>query len=148
MGFPYHFVTLNEDQTSRRRQLLDDYGHFAQLSVLLIPLFLHLSLGLSFILETTWRRPGAEPKKQRQSPMTSDHKDRHFVAHQSGLSLAKIRWRLGNEIAPGWGTWNHWLFGITWTLWLLLLVVKDTGDGKHAEALLDILFAIQDNYFH
>lgn len=37
-------------------------------------------------------------------------------------------WFSGEAVVQGWGTWRHWLLALFWTFWLLLLILKDTGD--------------------
>lgn len=127
MGFPYHFVNLNEEQNLRRRQLLDGYGHFAQLSILLLPLLYQICLGISLLISRIWwsfKPPQAV--KEHQSPVVSS-----FKQPASGYStnlLARIRWFLDGEVLEGWDTRREWLIASLWTMWLLVLVFKDTGD--------------------
>ena len=125
MGFPYHFVKLNDEQDLRRRQLLDGYGQFAQLSILLLPLTYQLCLGLHLLITRSWF---ASPQavKEHQSPVVSSFKksDRRL----STKLLARVRWFLDEEVLEGWNTRGVWLVASLWTAWLLLLVFKDTGD--------------------
>ena len=125
MGFPYHFVNLNDEQNLRRRQLLDGYGQFAQLSILLLPLIYQLCLGVHLLASRLW---SAQPQavKEHQSPVVSNFKkpDRR----PSTNLLARVRWFLDEEVFEGWNTRQEWLVAILWTVWLLVLVFKDTGD--------------------
>ena len=126
MGFPYHFVNLNDEQNLRRRQLLDGYGQFAQLSILLLPLVYQVSLGIRLLISRTWPLKASQAVKQHQSPVVSSFKQP--TRRVSTSLLAQIRWFLDEEVLVGWNTRQQWLVAILWTLWLLVLVFKDTGD--------------------
>ena len=125
MGLGYHFVSLNQAQTERRRQLLDNYGQFAQISALVIPL---LAFQASFAVRFLVRKLRSSGKvKEHQSPRVSDFPKP--VAVSSSSYWSRLRWTLDEQIVQGWGTRLEWVIGAVWTTWLLLLVVKDTGDG-------------------
>ena len=131
MPWPYRIILkLSDDDTIRRRELLDAYGHFAQLSILLIPLLIQLSYGLQLILRSVSRPSAHKPTKARLSPSPVNG----FVSQRSKSStssaIAKLKWRLGDGVGPGWGTWGQWLGSLMWTSWLLVLITKDTGDGE------------------
>lgn len=165
MAFPYHFPSNTPAQTSRRRQLLDAYGQFAQLSAIIIPLFLFLLYhSLRFLSQNLRLRRGngyaaLQPsgshhprKKLRQSPRVATFSDQEAAENAAaeekrrklkgkGLSAsiaqwwARFRWALGEPVGAGWGTWREWTIGAAWTAWLLFLTVNNTGDG----AFVDIL---------
>lgn len=125
MGFPYHFVTLDDEQDLRRRQLLDGYGRFAQFSILLLPLIYQLCLGMRLLISRIWTsKPQAA--KEHQSPVVSGFKQP--ARGHSAILLARSRWFLGGEIVEGWGTRQEWLIAGLWAMWLLVLVFKDTDD--------------------
>ena len=126
MGFPYHFVNLNDEQNLRRRQLLDGYGQFAQLSILLLPLIYQLCLGVHLLISRTWSAKPQAAVKEHQSPVVSSFKkpDRR----RSSNLLARVRWFLDEEVLEGWNTRLEWLVAGLWTGWLLVLVFRDTGD--------------------
>ena len=126
MGFPYHFVTLNDEQNLRRRQLLDGYGQFAQLSILLLPLMYQLCLGLRLLISRIWPSKSPQPAKEHQSPVVSSFKQP--ARGYSRNFIAQTRWFLDGEVLTGWGTRQEWLIASLWTMWLLVLVFKDTGD--------------------
>ena len=125
MGFPYHFVNLNDEQNLRRRQLLDGYGQFAQLSILLLPLLYQLCLGVRLLASRAWSS-NSQAVKEHQSPVISGFK-KPARGHAT-RSLTRIRWFLGGEILEGWNTRQEWLIAGLWTMWLLILVFKDTDD--------------------
>lgn len=163
MAFPYHFPSNSPAQSSRRRQLLDAYGQFAQLSAIILPLFLFLfSSAVRFLFQNLRLRrgngyaalqpsPSHRPRKKlRQSPRVatfSDQeasnaaakvKERKRNGKEPSASMARwwarFRWALDEPVGLGWGTWREWSVAASWTAWLLVLIVKDTGDG----AFLDI----------
>lgn len=126
MGFPYHFVSLTDEQTSRRRQLLDGYGQFAQLSVLLVPLLYQLCLGMRLLISRVWPFKPSQAVKEHQSPVISRFKQP--AAGYSTNVLARVRWFLDEEALEGWETRQEWLITGLWAVWLLVLVFRDTGD--------------------
>ena len=125
MGFPYHFVDLNNEQNLRRRQLLDGYGQFAQLSILLLPLVCQLCFGLRLLISRTWPFK-SQTVKEHQSPVVSGFKQ----SPRGNLTnlLTRVRWFLDEEVFVGWNTRQEWLAAILWTMWLLVLVFRNTGD--------------------
>ena len=163
MAFAYHFPSNTPAQSSRRRQLLDAYGQFAQLSAIILPLFLFLLSSLvRFLFQSFWLRRGdgytaLRPsrshhprKKLRQSPHVATFSD-HEVADSPTVELrgkkvkekspstsithwwARFQWALDETVAPGWGTWREWSVAAVWTVWLLVLTVENTGDGAFAD---------------
>ena len=136
MGYPYHFVDVNAEQVARIRQLLDSYGQFAQLSVLLIPLLFQLSSGVYLIYKRLSPSWSSDQKKERRSPATSPRQTDDYFDQRSGWNWAKVRWTLDEEIVAGWGTWKQWIFAMTWACWLLLLVTMNTGDSKPLDFLV------------
>lgn len=133
MGFPYRFITNpDEAQIAHRRKLLDNYGQFAQLSALIIPLFgFQLSFAIRFLVKKI--RSGGKAGKARQSPRVASFAE---ATHGSSVLWRQFRWAMDEQIIQGWGTRVEWMIAGLWTLWLLLLVVKDTGDGVYDSVLL------------
>lgn len=129
MSLPYRFVSLNDEQNQRRRQLLDGYGHFAQLSILLVPLIYQLGLGVHLLFGRLYRLRDYKPVKDHQSPVVSRFKQPS--AANSRLSLRRLCWALDEEVASGWGTRKEWLIAIWWGAWLFVLAVKETGNGTY-----------------
>lgn len=127
MQFPYHFVALDGEQELRRRQFLDRYGQFAQLSILLLPLIYQSSHGLRLLVRRFSGQRGYQPVKQHQSPIVSRFKSPAKTLPSD--IWARVRWALDEEFVDGWGTRLEWLIATLWTGWLLVLVVKNTGDG-------------------
>ncbi len=128
MGFPYYFVALDGEQESRRRELLDRYAQSAQLSILLLPLIYQLSYGLWLLVGRSKSQREFQPGKQYQSPIVSNRISPAKTLPSS--SWHRVRWALNEEFVEGWGTRQEWLIATLWTGWLLVLTVKDTGDGK------------------
>jgi len=126
MRFPYHFVSLDGEQELRRRQLLDGYGQFAQLSILLLPLIYQLSIGVRLLFGRIKGSNGYQPVKERSSPVISRFKQP--LATSPKDTFSRLRWLLDEEPLRGYGTLQHWLLATLWTFWLLLLATKDTGD--------------------
>ena len=159
MAFPYHFPSNSPAQSSRRRQLLDAYGQFAQVCAIILPLFLFLLFSTVRFLSKNIRlrrgngytalrasRPHQPRKKLRQSPRVATFSDQEAADNAAAevrgrnrketrpsASMAQwwalFRWALDEPVAPGWGTWREWSVTALWTAWLLVLTVKNTGDG-------------------
>ena len=158
MAFSYHFPSNTPEQSSRRRQLLDAYGQLAQLSAIFIPLLLfQFSFLVRFIFKKLRQRrengyaalkpSGAHGrrKKLRQSPRVTTFSDQEVIdaaaevseserkGKRPSASIARLwdrlRWALDEPVAQGWGTCREWSIAASWTAWLLVLVVRDTGDG-------------------
>ena len=127
MGYPYHFVSLSPEQDTRRRQLLNSYGQFAQLSILLVPLIYQLGLGLRLLISRLWRSSRYGVAKGHQSPLVAGSKQRKG---ESFGGWTRLRWALDEELVEGWGTRGQWLAAGLWAGWLVVLAVKDTGDGE------------------
>ena len=67
--------------------------------------------------------------KGHQSPVLAGSKR----GNGGGLGgWARLRWALDEELVEGWGTRGQWLAAGVWASWLVLLAVKDTGDGEFA----------------
>lgn len=126
MGLLWHFVSLDDAQSARRRQILDRYGQIAQLSAL-IPL---LAFPIISAIRLAFRRAKAfvgTVEKEHQSPQVS-----RFPKHLKNPSNAwwsRLQWALDEQVVEGWGTRREWLIAGLWTVWLLVLAMKDTGDG-------------------
>lgn len=127
MQYPYHFVSLSPEQETRRRQLLNSYGQFAQLSILLLPLFYQLILGFHLLISRLWRGKGYGLVKGRRSPVVGGSRQGNGGR---GGGWARLRWAMGEEIFEGWGRRGEWLAAGVWAGWLVLLAVRDTGDGE------------------
>ena len=127
MGWPYSLsVSLSEEQQANRRRLLDAYGQFAQLSVLLLPLFYQLSLAIRIITSRIAVKSPPEIVKERRSPVATLRRQQNDLSSKGGWQW--LRWWSEGEIVPGWGTCQHWLLALLWASWLLVLAVKDTED--------------------
>ncbi|GFF96485.1 probable metalloreductase AIM14 [Aspergillus lentulus] len=120
MGWPYHIVKLSAEEKSQRRELLDRYGLYSQLSVFIpILCFWLFRLGHWVYLRSTWRDGYSAVTRPAESRTSSPG---NFVRR-----WRSILWWLEDEVAPGWGARQHWIFGAAWALWLLTLCIHQTG---------------------
>ena len=126
MPWPYHFVDLSDEQLKQRRRLLDSYGQFAQLSVLLLPLIYQLSLGIKLLSRRFATKKGYQPLKENQSPIPP--RLREHTPSDSRNIWRRLSWWLDEPIARGWETRWECLLAALWAGWLLFLVIKNTGD--------------------
>lgn len=144
--FTYHFVSPNQEQLQRRRELLDGYGQFAQLSAL-VPLFAIFLLRVFLFLEEkyTFAELG-KSRKEHASPVVSRFAETVAATHKRGWSevvWARVQWWLDDEVVSGWGTWREWVVGGSWAVWLMVLAMRDTGDGTSIFiSLLDVMIYV------
>lgn len=156
--FTYHFVSSNQDQLQRRRELLDGYGQFAQLSAL-VPLFTIILLRVFLFLEEKYRFSNlGKSRKEHASPVVSRFADTVAAANKrerSEVLWGRVQWWLDDEVVSGWGTWREWVVGGSWAVWLMVLAMRDTGDGMSTffsllnavyVLLLDALYSMLYDY--
>jgi hypothetical protein len=127
MAWPYHFIDLGDEQKLQRRELMDRYALYAQLSALIPILGYQIyRLGVWIYTERLDSKvsfsedPSSVPLK-RQGNKTSG------VVVQTWRS---VLWWLEDEVAAGCGLIGHWIAASCWTSWLLFLCIHKTGDGK------------------
>ncbi|KAL9610686.1 MAG: hypothetical protein Q9167_004634 [Letrouitia subvulpina] len=130
--FTYHFVSLDQEQLLRRRELLDGYGQFAQLSAL-VPLFTIILLRFFIFLEEKYSFSDLrKSRKEHASPVVTRFAETAAAARKQGWSevvWGRVQWWLDDEVVSGWGTWREWVVGGSWAVWLMVLAMRDTGDG-------------------
>lgn len=133
MGWPWRIYHVDDEAKDLRRQTLDRYGGYAQLSAFApIVLFLMLRLSVWTIKKIKARKgsydavPASPSRKAlRQSPL--------------GIWEARFRrlqWWLEDDavlFGQTWGRNDEWVLGTAWTTWLLFLSVLETGDGELPE---------------
>lgn len=130
MGWPYHFISVNEAEKHARRLTLDRYASYAHLSSL-TPLALVLLYRIGrWAAKTAASRndsykaipDAATPKFRRES-----------VEGTWETRINKLRWWLAGDVhlAGQWyGQRDQWIFGGLWTAWLLFLCIAETGQGE------------------
>ena len=132
MAWPYHILDLSTEQKHLRRELLDRYGVYAQLSAL-IPI---LAYQLYRLL--VWVYSERQRSRRAYFEVPSSPVSKHARRSSSGAATKKWRsmmWWLEGEVAPGWGLRNRWIAGTAWTSWLLFLCIHRTGDGMYSSRL-------------
>ena len=132
MGLFYAFVSLDEVQLKRRRELLDRYGQIAQFSALVPLLLVYISFLVRLMSNKYHFSIFERSRKAHQSPRVSTFKESTAGAWK--IKWRRLNWALDDEVlqrCDGWGTRREWVVAGVWALWLLVLVVKDTGDGTY-----------------
>ncbi|KAH3499793.1 hypothetical protein KXW24_001031 [Aspergillus fumigatus] len=137
MGWPYHIVKLSPEEKSQRRESLDRYGLYSQLSVF-IPI---LSFWLYRLGHWVYLRSA---RRHGYSAVTRPGESRASSPGNLVKRCRSILWWLEDEVAPGWGARQHWIFGTAWALWLLTLCIHRTGtDYLHVTKRFGIVAVAQ-----
>ncbi|KAK3305796.1 ferric reductase NAD binding domain-containing protein [Chaetomium strumarium] len=145
MAWPnYHFLDPSPAEKQVRRQTLDKYALYAQLSALVLVAFVLLSrLG-------EWRTKGKGSSRGDYDAVPSSPvlKERRNSGLEVWNSRARrVRWWLGEDVVVAGmvlGQRDQWVAGISWTAWLLLLCVLQTGeDYLHLTKRLGIVAVSQ-----
>ncbi|KAH6847313.1 ferric reductase NAD binding domain-containing protein [Chaetomium sp. MPI-CAGE-AT-0009] len=125
--FNYHFIDLSTAEKQVRRQTLDKYALYAQLSVL-VPVAVLLIIRL-------WKqtpKAGASEGDYAAVPSSPVLKERRNSNAGTWSSRSRrLQWWLGEDVVlAGWvlGQRDQWVVGLVWTAWLLLLSVLETGE--------------------
>ena len=131
----YHFQDLTSEQKTQRRDLLDWYGLFAQISVL-VPL---LALQLYFFV--IWMKKRWENANELETPSSPYAKAREENISRNTLSfrrrvgsaISRFVWWSGDSVdVRGYhlGAKGDVFIAACWATWLLFLCFPQTGEGK------------------
>ena len=148
MGFIYSFVSLDDEQLERRRQLLDFYARIAQFSALLPLLTIHISYYLRSLSTEIVASLLRRQQKEHQSPRVSRFK--RPSASPWVIRWRSLNWNLDDEVVEGWNGWGtkrEWIVTGLWALWLLVLLIMSTGDGMLVSQQLYIPFLVTVFWF-
>ena len=152
MSWPYHFVTLNDEQKHQRRIALDTYANIAQSSILTVLLVIQACFLASW-LATRWsKQSGADGDS---SPRIKQERLGHWNGARGWLAtVKKLRWWFGEsvEVAGAYlGTRGQVALAAGWLTWLLVLCFPDTVDGNtspHMFPQYARLTLISTDYLH
>lgn len=129
MGWPYRFLTLDEAERHARRQVLDRYAGYSQLSVLIpVALFLLFRAG-RWAVKAAGDRKGSYDAIPN-SPALKVQRQSTWGALQ--IRVDRVKWWLGGDVylfGQFRGQRDQWIFGGAWLAWLLFLCVAETGQG-------------------
>ncbi|KAK3400555.1 ferric reductase like transmembrane component-domain-containing protein [Sordaria brevicollis] len=120
MSWPYQFLDLSQAEKHARRQSLDKYALYAQLSAL-------IPIGLIWLYQTL--NKSSSRKKRDYTAIPSSDPDSFNNRRQSN-TWSKLRWWLGEDVVAFGevlGQRGQWVFGLLWSLWLLVLCIAGTG---------------------
>jgi hypothetical protein len=126
--FGYSFVNLTKEQVDARRLALDHYALVAQLS------FIAILAGIQIYYLSSWltgRCGEGDEERTPSSPYLKAEIESEKISwkRKARKSSTKLRWWMGDELAKGWGRRGEWTCGAFWMAWLLVLCIKDTGEG-------------------
>lgn len=129
MPWPYAFVDLSDAEKFHRRELLDWYGGFAQISAL-VPLSI---LQLGFLV--VWLRTRGRNANQIEAPSSPRAKEARGSAGGWEGRGRRLRWWLAAPVVLGGevlGSRGEVLGAVGWALWLVVLCFADTGRGAYS----------------
>ncbi|KAI1385393.1 metalloreductase Fre8 [Hypoxylon trugodes] len=128
MGWPYQFIALDSDQKQARRQSLDLYAAYAQLSAL-IPIVVVLLFRFGSWLTKKFSSQRGAYSAVPDSPALKQRR-RTLVGHFASIKR-RVVWWLGDEVVflgMNWGQRAQIVVGIVWAVWLVFLSVIGTGN--------------------
>lgn len=123
----YEFVTLDNEQTANRRQLLDLYGSIGQWSVLVMLALVQLAF---FIRWAIFKTAKVERPRSPHPNKVMDFGSRAWYWRLEE-KLTRFRWWADERPREGWFTKGECILGLVWSMWLLFLCVHRTGNGKY-----------------
>ncbi|EEY17479.1 conserved hypothetical protein [Verticillium alfalfae VaMs.102] len=128
MGWPYRFLTLSPEEVQLRRQALDRYAIYAQMSALL-PIFIPL---IQRIVERYTRGREVTRGAYDVVPDSPLFKSRKGTVVGRWLAKARIvQWWSRDEViinGQSWGTRDQWMVGMASMIWMLVLCIAGTGE--------------------
>lgn len=130
-SWPYQFMKLPPEDQHTRRLLLDPYGLYAQLSVLIL---FFLAVVLRLALQSLGRMVQRRALSDAESMLRSPGIPKHYF-HRSRLSakLCRLQWWLDGNVkcfGTNIGQRDELVLSVLWTGWLLFLCPHRTGSGK------------------
>ncbi|GAB1317552.1 putative metalloreductase AIM14 [Madurella fahalii] len=128
MTWNYHFIDLSEAEKHGRRQTLNRYALYAQLSAL-VPATAVLLYRLTKWAVTATESRNGDYAAVPSSPVRKVR--RHSSLGTWSSRLRKARWWLGEDVVAAgmvFGQRDQWIVGISWAAWLLMLSVLETGE--------------------
>ncbi|KAK5661719.1 hypothetical protein OQA88_9819 [Cercophora sp. LCS_1] len=144
MGWPYHFVDLSDAGKIHRREALDRYAFYAQLSAL-SPIALTLAYrAAAWSIKLATSRGGG----YSAVPSSPSLKSQRLSASGGWCArFRRLKWWLGEDLIATktiLGKRDQWVVGICYLGWLLMLCVLETGqDYLHFTKRLGIIAASQ-----
>lgn len=130
MAWPYHFVTLDDQQKHERRVALDIYANIAQTSILTVLLVIQAYFFGIWLASRASKQSGTDGVS---SPRIKEGRLGHWNGANGWQATARrLRWWFGArvELAGAFlGSRGQVLLAAGWLAWLLALCVPDTGDG-------------------
>jgi len=126
--FGYKFIGKSPEIDATRRSILDSNANLAQLSqfiiILAIPIIKHLAALLFNIVQSkSSLNKNFEDVNSKQ--MSSQHNKRLKLSY----TTQRLESAMGREIRKGFGTYEQWIFGFIWAVWLGFLCIKNTSPG-------------------
>ncbi|EAA30686.1 hypothetical protein GE21DRAFT_10435 [Neurospora crassa] len=135
MNWPYQFLDLSQAEKQARRQSLDRYALYAQLSAL-------IPIGLVWLYQTL-NKSSSSRKRDYTAVPSSDS----FNTRKQSNWWSKLRWWLGEDVVAFeevLGQREQWIGGFVWAMWLLVLCVAGTGrDYMHLTKRFGIIAVSQ-----
>jgi hypothetical protein len=132
--FGYEFVDLSKEQVATRRVALDKHAQIAQISQIIVLFGLVLlRIGSGFI--SRWTAGDAENgPSSPQKKYLAEGRRKSFLSNLAARWRI-FKWKLDDEMIPGYGTWGQWIGGAIWTIWLAILCTQGTAPGMLSHCL-------------
>ncbi|KXX77293.1 Ferric/cupric reductase transmembrane component 2 [Madurella mycetomatis] len=128
MIWNYHFIELSKAEKHYRRQTLNKYALYAQLSAL-VPVVVILLYRLAKWAASTRESRNGDYAAVPSSPVRKVR--RHGSLGTWSSRSRRARWWLGEDVVVAgmvFGQRDQWAVGILWAAWLLVLSVLETGE--------------------
>ncbi|KUI71941.1 Ferric/cupric reductase transmembrane component 2 [Cytospora mali] len=128
MGWPWRIYTVDDEAKHLRRQTLDRYAGYAQLSAF-APIVLFLLFRLSFWILKKFEARRGSYNAVPASPSRKLHRQSPLGAWEA--RFRRLQWWLEDDVVclgQTWGRKDEWVFGLSWASWMTLLSVLETGD--------------------
>ncbi|KAL2163470.1 hypothetical protein VTH06DRAFT_5528 [Thermothelomyces fergusii] len=123
----YHFIDLSPDEKLARRQTLNKYALYAQVSAL-------IPVAVILLSRLVGRALSAGLSRRQYAAVPSSPVQKQQRTSRAGTWTARARrarWWLGEDVVlfgMVLGQRDQWLVGALWLTWLLLLCVLRTGE--------------------
>jgi hypothetical protein len=127
--FAYEFIGKTPEIDATRRSTSDWYANLAQLSQLLFILAIPFSKFAVSVLLNFLRNGKSLDYTVETNRMATQKWSQEGKVLRLSRTMQHIESVLGSEVMRGDGTYEQWIFGLSWAAWLGFLCINDTAPG-------------------